>query len=139
MSESDSKLNHKRYLFCLEYIKDYNGTQAAIRAGYSKNTATEQASQLLTNLNVKDTIAELEQDRLDVLRITGEKVIKNIVRLSEKAESKDDINAALRAQALLGRGKLWEKGGGGIKNISSNPDGTMNISFEEDGPSNNTD
>lgn len=29
----------KQDLFCLEYLKDFNATQAAIRAGYSKRTA----------------------------------------------------------------------------------------------------
>jgi len=32
-------LNAKQQRFCEEYIKDLNGTQAAIRAGYSKKTA----------------------------------------------------------------------------------------------------
>lgn len=46
--------------FCEEYIKDLNGTQAAIRAGYSAKTANEQSSQLLAKVNVKNYIAELK-------------------------------------------------------------------------------
>ena len=33
------KLSHKQEMFCREYLLDLNATQAAIRAGYSKNTA----------------------------------------------------------------------------------------------------
>jgi phage terminase small subunit len=55
------ELTPKIKRFCEEYIKDLNGTQAAIRAGYSPKTANEQSSQLLAKLNVKDFIAELKQ------------------------------------------------------------------------------
>lgn len=42
-------LTLKQAAFVREYLKDFNGTQAAIRAGYSPNGARQQASQLLTN------------------------------------------------------------------------------------------
>jgi phage terminase small subunit len=35
-----------------DYLKDHNGAQAAIRAGYSRKTAKEQASRLLTKVHV---------------------------------------------------------------------------------------
>jgi len=54
-------LNAKRRAFVREYVKDFNGTQAAIRAGYSQQTARHTASVLLTNPNVKKAIQELEQ------------------------------------------------------------------------------
>jgi phage terminase small subunit len=38
----------KQLRFVEEYLKDLNGTQAAIRAGYSARTAAVQASRLLT-------------------------------------------------------------------------------------------
>ena len=55
------ELNDKQKRFCLEYLKDFNGTQAAIRAGYSKNTANEQASALLAKLNVQNYIGKLNE------------------------------------------------------------------------------
>lgn len=51
-------LTPKQRLFCLEYLKDFNGTQAAVRAGYSKKTANEQASRLLANVNIQNYIKE---------------------------------------------------------------------------------
>ena len=130
-SKPSDRLTHKRYLFCLEYVKDYNGTQAAIRAGYAESGAGVEANRLLNIAKIQETIAELESDRLEAAKITGEKVIKGIARLAAKAEAKDDISNAIRAHDLLGRGKLWDKGGGGIKGIESKPDGTMKITFEE--------
>ena len=47
-------LTPKQISFCQEYLKDFNGTQAAIRAGYSKKTANEQASRLLANVNISN-------------------------------------------------------------------------------------
>ena len=55
---SQVNLTPRQRLFCLEYLKDFNGTQAAIRAGYSKKTANEQASRLLANVNIQNLIKE---------------------------------------------------------------------------------
>jgi len=50
------ELNDKQKKFCLEYIKDFNITQAAIRAGYSEQTASEQGSRLLSDVRVQAVI-----------------------------------------------------------------------------------
>ena len=47
--------------FVDEYMLDLNGTQAAIRAGYSQKTAKQQASQMLE----KPEVQQLLQQRLD--------------------------------------------------------------------------
>lgn len=54
-------LTPKQLRFCLEYLKDFNGTQAAIRAGYSKKTANQQAARLLANVNIQNQIKENNQ------------------------------------------------------------------------------
>ena len=56
------KLTNKQTLFCQEYIKDFNATQAAIRAGYSKKTANEQAARLLANVSIQKNISELQNE-----------------------------------------------------------------------------
>lgn len=43
----------KQQRFADEYLLDCNGTQAAIRAGYSPNTANEQGARLLAKPNIK--------------------------------------------------------------------------------------
>jgi phage terminase small subunit len=48
--------------FCREYSIDRNGTAAAIRAGYSKAAASQQASRMLANVNIKTRIAQLLDD-----------------------------------------------------------------------------
>ena len=52
--EVKGELNDRQRLFCMQYVKNFfHGTKAAIAAGYSENTANEQASRLLTNVNIQ--------------------------------------------------------------------------------------
>ena len=53
--------NKKHERFCTEYVKDMNGKQAAIRAGYAERSAEMQASRLLRNDKVKQRVAELRE------------------------------------------------------------------------------
>ena len=50
------ELTGKQQLFVLEYIKDFNATQAAIRAGYAKSGARVQGVRLLANANIQNQI-----------------------------------------------------------------------------------
>jgi phage terminase small subunit len=52
------KLNPRQQKFVVEYSQDFNATQAAIRAGYSKRTAKQIGSLLLTNKKVVQGIAD---------------------------------------------------------------------------------
>lgn len=53
-----SQLSPKRQRFVDEYVVDFNGTQAAIRAGYAPKAAQEQAARLLSNAIVKEAVEE---------------------------------------------------------------------------------
>jgi len=55
-------LTPRQERFCQEYVILLNGAKAATRAGYSKKTAKEQASGLLTNVNVKARVQELQEE-----------------------------------------------------------------------------
>jgi len=56
------KLTYKQRAFVLRYLVHFNGTKAAIEAGYSIKTARNQASQNLTKLNISDAINELLEE-----------------------------------------------------------------------------
>lgn len=75
-------LTPKQELFALEYLKDLNGTQAAIRAGYSPKTAQEQASRLLSNPMVSAFIAERHRPRLEKLGRDADGVVANLWRMA---------------------------------------------------------
>lgn len=78
-SEDLKPLNPKQELFCNEYLKDRNGTQAAIRAGYSPDTAQEQASRLLSNVIVKARINELIKEQLDNIKIDARYILRSLL------------------------------------------------------------
>lgn len=72
----------KQQAFVAEYLIDLNGTQAAIRAGYSERTANEQASRLLTNVSVRSAIAEAQQKRSERTGITADRVLQELARIA---------------------------------------------------------
>jgi phage terminase small subunit len=80
-----AKLSPKQEAFCVEYIKDFNGTHAAIRAGYGKSTATSQASRLLTKDNVRARIAELTKPITKKAGVTSEYVITGLTEVVQRS------------------------------------------------------
>ena len=77
-----SKLTPKQDRFCREYMIDLNATQAAIRSGYSKKTAKEQAYGLLTKLHIQQRVTELNRKRQEATGITAEKVLREAARIA---------------------------------------------------------
>ena len=75
----EKRLTDRRELFCREYIVDYVGTHAAIRAGYSEKTAKVQASQLLKDETILERIRELQKDACNALVVSPEYVIQRAV------------------------------------------------------------
>lgn len=66
-------------IFVREYIKDLNGTQAAIRAGYSTERPDVQASRLLGDSRVQAAIRELRDELLSRIEANGEDVLRTLV------------------------------------------------------------
>jgi phage terminase small subunit len=75
-------LNDKQKRFCEEFLIDLNATQAAIRAGYSKKTAKEQASRLLTNVNVESYLSERQQQLQADTGITQRRVLEEYAKIA---------------------------------------------------------
>lgn len=79
---SDKELTPKQEAFCNEYIIDFNGTQSAIRAGFSEKTARQQADRLLSKLDIQARVKELIDKRSARTEITQDKVLIEIARLA---------------------------------------------------------
>ncbi|HYF55927.1 MAG TPA: terminase small subunit [Salinarimonas sp.] len=79
---ANNDLTPKQARFVEEYLIDLNGTQAAIRAGYSPKTANEQAARLLANASVAAAVAEAQQARSERTQITQDRVLKEYARLA---------------------------------------------------------
>ena len=65
-----SSITSKQERFCQEYIIDYNGAQAAIRAGYAENSARKTASRMLTNADILARVRELQREQTARLALT---------------------------------------------------------------------
>ena len=117
------ELAGKQELFCQEYVVDYNGTQAAIRAGYKEKSARVTASKLLTNANILARVHEIQKDQLDRLALSQDFVVLQLLEtykccrepspvlqydpstgeMEETGMYQFDSKGALRALELLGK------------------------------------
>lgn len=86
-----SELEEKQKMFCKEYLVDFNGTQAAIRAGYSKKTANEQASRLLAKVNVQTYLKQLIEKRNERTKITQDEVIADIIKVKDRCMQNEAV------------------------------------------------
>lgn len=76
------KLTPKQKLFCKYYLISLNATDAAIKAGYSKKTATETGYENLTKPHIKEYLESQIKKREEKLEITADKVITEIAKLA---------------------------------------------------------
>lgn len=74
-------LSPKMRRFCEEYIVDLNGTQAAIRAGYSERTAKAIASENLTKPDVRKYIKNLREEARERNRIKLDELIQTLAAI----------------------------------------------------------
>ena len=70
-------LTPKQDRFVLEYLIDLNATQAAIRAGYSEETAGSIGHENLTKPEIVAAIAAAQAARAERTEITADKVLKH--------------------------------------------------------------
>ena len=84
-------LNEKQKKFCEEYIIDFNGTQAAIRAGYSKKTAYSMASENLRKPEVQAYLKELIENRNKRTGITQDEVVRDIIKVKDRCMQAEPV------------------------------------------------
>lgn len=79
-------LTEKQKRFCDEYLVDLNGTQAAIRAGYSEKTAKQIAQQNLTKLDIQEYIKKRMAEKEDALIAKQDEVLQTLTRVLRRQE-----------------------------------------------------
>lgn len=75
-------LTAKQQRFVEEYLVDLNATQAAIRAGYSQNTAQEIGAENLTKPLIRAAIDAAKAERSEETGITAARVLAEIARMA---------------------------------------------------------
>lgn len=119
---TDTNLTEKQRLFCEEYIVCLDGTEAAIKAGYSEKTAPVIASENLRKPNIVAYLRELTKARSERTQIDADWVLKNAAKGFEiNAKTITDYegnvrmvnpNAAAKFLELTGKHvkvKAWDK------------------------------
>jgi phage terminase small subunit len=76
------KLNAKQERFCCEYVIDCNATQAAIRAGYSRRTASSIGEELLRKPEVSAKISELKAGINEKLALDADFVLSKLIAIA---------------------------------------------------------
>lgn len=76
-----AKLTARQQRFVEEYLIDLNATQAAIRAGYSKKTASSIAIENLGKPNIQEAVGAAVQARSERTEITADRVLKELAVL----------------------------------------------------------
>ena len=75
-------LTARQARFVAEYLKDLNATQAAIRSGYSRKTAQEQSSRLLSKPIVAQAVAEGKAKQLQSADISATRILEEMKRIA---------------------------------------------------------
>ena len=78
-----AKLTDKQELFCKEYIKDLNATQAALRSGYKENAAYATGAENLRKPQIQHRIAELSSERNKKVQVDAEYVLNRLYEIDQ--------------------------------------------------------
>lgn len=110
----EKKLTPKQQRFCDEYLIDMNGTQAAIRAGYSKKTAGVIADENLKKPYIREYIDERMKGKEEKLVAKQDEVMQYLTAVmrreysehvvvtlaKEKSTYVPDQNGTMRKQTI---------------------------------------
>lgn len=92
----DRALTPKQETFLAEYLKDRNGTQAALRAGYSFKVAHQVATNNLKHPVIASKIRELSARARESAAVTPEFVLRELRNVAEQ----EDVAQSTKVRAL---------------------------------------
>ena len=80
----NAKLTPKQERFISEYLVDLNAAQAAIRAGYSRNSARQIGVENLSKPVIAAAVAKAKRERAEATKIDAEYVLKRLHQIVER-------------------------------------------------------
>jgi hypothetical protein len=93
------QLTDKQRKFAQEYVRDFNATQAAIRAGYSKSSARQAGAVNMKNAVIKSAIADFHHENAKNVNISTERVAEELASVAF-ARPNGAVSASAKVQAL---------------------------------------
>jgi phage terminase small subunit len=115
------KLTPKQKAFVREYKKNGgNGTQAAIKAGYSENTADVIATENLRKPSIREALEKEEKKLQEKYEYTIDDMVRELDDVKMKADAEQNRQAQIKAIELKGKafGLFVEKVENNIINTS---------------------
>lgn len=82
VTKEDDGLTEKQRFFCICYVKNFNATTSAIRAGYSSHTAMEQGYQLLQKTSVRAEVERLKKMKQQSIMLTEDDIVERYMRIA---------------------------------------------------------
>lgn len=120
------KISDKQKQFCLEFIVDFNATKAAIRAGYSPNSAKEQGYRLLTKDHIQEELNALKREIKDKTILTILDLDENIIEMLHDSKNvpiyHEGVTLGFTKCDFPGRGKALELYGKRLKAYTESAD-----------------
>ena len=106
--EASEELTSKQIAFAKYYVENgFNGTQAAIKAGYSENSAKAIACENLTKPDVKKLVTQLQKEKLTMETTTPGWKIEKLRGLTEilakTIEENPDSSSAAPVSSAISR------------------------------------
>lgn len=132
-ADESEELTEKQRLFCLYYIKTFNATQSAIKAGYAADSAHVEGSRLLRNAKVSAHIRNLKATLTGEIFLEALDVLKKYVAIAF-ADITDFVTFGQKEREVMGMfGPIVDKEGNPVTEIvnyvdfkdSSMVDGTI--------------
>lgn len=77
-----NELTPKQELFVAEYLKDLNATQAAIRAGYSPDTARQMGAENLSKPDIATAVEAARAEQLARVQLTADDVLRELMKIA---------------------------------------------------------
>jgi phage terminase small subunit len=98
------KLTPKQKAFVREYKKNGgNGTQAAIKAGYSENTADVIATENLRKPSIREALEKEEKKLQEKYEYTIDDMVRELDDVKMKADAEQNRQAQIKAIELKGK------------------------------------
>lgn len=144
-------LTAKQQRFVEEYLVDLNATQAAIRAGYSADTARQTASENLSKPDIASAIEEAQARRSMRTNITQDQVVRELARIGfadirkvvtwrngaptfneDDAEDSGDVRISIaNFVSLTPSDEIDDETGAAIAEVSQTKDGALKVKMHD--------
>lgn len=97
------RLPDKQIRFVSEYLVDLNGAGAAVRAGYSRNSARQIATRLLSKVHIRALVQEKQKETEERLQIRRDDIVRGLLKAAQEAKERGSPMGMIAAYREIGK------------------------------------